>query len=224
MMEQYLNKVTCGDCLPILKSLPDKSIDLVLTDPPYGMSFQSNYRQVQHDKIENDDNLDWLPSLVEESYRVLKDDSHAYFFCSFHNVDVFKQEFQKLFNLKNILIWEKNNTGMGDLFGDYAPQYEMILFCVKGKKDLNDGRDSNILKFQRTQNYFHPTEKPVEIMKYIIGKSSNESNLVLDCFAGGGSTLIACKQLNRNFIGIEREQKYCDIAKDRLDHMTGNLF
>ena len=106
-MEQFENKIINADCLDILKQLPDKCIDLVLTDPPYGMNFQSNHRKEKYEKIANDDNLLWLPEYVKEIARVKKDDAMCYFFCSWHNVDLFKQEIEKFFPVKNILIWEK---------------------------------------------------------------------------------------------------------------------
>lgn len=224
MIEQHLNKIYNMDCLEFMKTLPDKCIDLVLTDPPYGMEFRSNHRKEKYEKIENDNNLDWLPQFALEAYRLLKENSHAYFFCSFHNVDVFKQEFQKHFTIKNILIWEKNNTGMGDLFGDYAPKYEMILFCVKGNKKLNGGRDSNILKAQKTHNDFHPTEKPVDLMKYFVEKSTDEGGAVLDPFSGSGSTLIATKSVLRNYVGCEINKEYFEIAQKRLDNVPQSLF
>jgi len=216
-MDKYLNKIICGDSLKILKQLPDNSVDLVLTDPPYGMMFRSNYRKVKYDKIENDDSLWWLQIFCNELKRVSKIDSHIYIFCSFHKVDVFKQELEKHFNVKNILIWEKNNTGMGDLQGDYAPKYEMIIFCSNGSKKLNGNRDANIIKESKTGNKLHPTEKPVELIKYLVTKSSNEDDIILDPFLGSGTTAVACKQLKRNYIGIELSQEYVDIANKRLE-------
>jgi len=219
-IKDIINKVHCADCLGFMKTLPDNSVDLVLTDPPYGMEFQSNYRIKKYDAIENDNNLNWLPSFVEEAKRITKDDSHLYIFCSFHNIDIFKQEIQKHFNIKNILIWEKNNTGMGDLFGDYAPKYEMIIFCSNGAKKLNGSRDANIIKASKTGNIFHPTEKPVELIKYLISKSSKENDIILDPFLGSGTTAVACQNLHRNFIGIEISEKYCEIARQRLRQQT----
>lgn len=205
-----------GDCLEVMKGVKDGSIDLVLTDPPYGMSYKSNHRKDKYDKIKNDENLDWLPELSKELFRVSKNNTHLYVFCSFHNIDIFKQEFEKNFTLKNILIWEKNNTSMGDLFGDYAPKYEMILYLNKGRKLLNNGRDPNIIKFNRTGNKLHPTEKPVDMFEYLINKSTNENDIVLDCFAGSGTTGVAAKNLNRNFILIEQDEKYCEVIKERV--------
>ena len=215
-MEQYLNKIICADSLEIMKELPDKCIDLVLTDPPYGMEFQSGYRKEKHLSIANDDNLDWLPEFISQCYRLLKNDTHAYFFCSFHNVDIFKQEIAKQLEVKNILVWYKNNTGMGDLDGDYAPQYEFCIYARKGNRKLNDGRDSNVLRFTRTNNELHPTQKPVDLISFLCRKSSEQGGVVIDPFGGSGTTAIACKQLNRKFIVIEKEQKYVDIANERL--------
>lgn len=215
-IDTYLNTIIQGDCLEVLKQFPDKSVDLVLTDPPYGMEFRSNHRQVKYEAITNDDSLYWLEMAVSEAFRVLKDDSHAYFFCSFHNVDVFKQELAKKFEVKNLLVWVKNNTGMGDLEGDYAPQYELILFCTKGRKILNGGRDSNVLKSNKTGNNLHPTEKPVDLISYLMEKSSREGDLVLDPFGGSCTTAVACKQLKRNYICIEKEAKYVAVCHERL--------
>ena len=202
--EDLIGKITCADCVEILKQLPDKSIDLVLTDPPYGMGFVSNYRQNKYDKIQNDDNLDWLDGWCKQINRVKKDDAHLYIFCSWHNVDIFKATIDKYFPVKNMLIWEKNNTGMGDLVNDYAPQYEICLYCNPSNKPLNGRRDSNILKYARTQNSLHPTEKPVDLFSFLVSKSSHENDLVLDCFSGSGTTAVACHKLKRRFICIEK--------------------
>ena len=223
-MEQYINTIQNIDCLEFMKKLPDKCIDLVLTDPPYGMEFKSNYRKVKYEKIENDNNLDWLPIFIEESYRILKDNTHAYFFCSFHNVDIFKQEIAKHYEVKNILVWIKNNTGMGDLEGDYAPQYEFCIYARKGNRKLNDGRSSNILQYNRTGNINHPTEKPQDLFSFLIRKSSSENEVVFDGFLGGGTTALACKMLNRNYIGCEISKEYCDIAEQRIKSISNTLF
>jgi site-specific DNA-methyltransferase (adenine-specific) len=206
------------------KRIANNSVDLVVTDPPYGMEFQSNFRKTKHKSIQNDDNLDWLGEWVKELKRVCKDEAHLYIFCSWHHIDQFKQQVGALFNVKNILIWEKNNTGMGDLEGDYAPKYEMILFCSNGKKKLNGGRDANILKTKRTQNENHPTEKPINLIKYFIEKSSNKGDLVLDTFGGSCGTAIASRQIERNCICFEIEEDYCKVANERLFATSLSLF
>lgn len=220
----FLNEIVNMDWNNAIKQVPDKSIDLVVTDPPYGMKFQSNHRKVKHKSIQNDDNLDWLESWVVELKRVCKDEAHLYIFCSWHNIDLFKEKVGAYFQVKNILIWEKNNTGMGDLEGDYAPKYEMILFCSNGSKKLNGGRDANILKAKRTGNENHPTEKPVNLIRYLIEKSSNKGDLVLDTFAGSFSTAQACKEIGRDFICFEIEPEYCRTAKNLLNGVSVSLF
>lgn len=224
MKELELNKIWNMDCLEFMKTLPDKCIDLVLTDPPYGMNFQSNYRKIKFKKIKNDNNLDWVPKFIENCNRILKDNRHLYLFCSYHNVDIFKQAIEKHFEVKNILVWIKNNTGMGDLEGDYAPQYEFCIYARKGNRKLNNGRNSNILQYKRTGNINHPTEKPLDLFSFLIRKSSNENELVFDGFLGGGTTAIACKMLNRNYIGCEISKEYCDIAEARIKSISNTLF
>ncbi len=206
------------------KEIENKSVDLVLTDPPYGIDFQSNFRRTKHKKIHNDNTLEWLDEWCKELKRVTKEDAHLYIFCSWHNVEVFKKGLQEFFKIKNILIWKKNNTSMGDLKGDYAPQYEMILFCTNGKKKLKGRRDSNILKSPRTQNVYHPTEKPINLISYLIEKSTNKGDLVLDTFGGSCSTAIASKQTGRSCICFEIDKEYCTIANKRLMSTSEKLF
>lgn len=223
-MQEMINKVFNEDCFKGIKKIKDNSIDMLLTDISYGMDFQSNHRKEKHLKIQNDNNVNWFPEWIKEIDRVSKDDAHLYIFCSHHKVDFFKSEIEKFRKVKNILIWEKNNIGMGDLFGDYAPKYEMVLFCSNGEKKLNGGRDANIIKANRTQNNLHATEKPVDLMEFFIQKSSNENDIILDTFAGSGSTLVAAKNTKRNFIGFEIEKKYYETINKRLSSVQGSLF
>lgn len=211
-----------GDCFKEMKQLQDKSIDLVLTDPPYGMSFQSSRRKEKHEKITDDNNLDWLCEWVKELKRLCKDDSHLYIFCSWHNIDIFKKEIETHFKIKNILIWEKNNHGSGDLFGDFAPKYEMCIFINNGKP-LNGKRESNIIKAKKTDNELHPTQKPINLMEYLIEKSSETGDLVLDCFSGSGTTAIACHKTKRNFIGYEINDEWYNSSLKRLIECQNQL-
>ena len=206
------------DCLKVMDGLIAKGIkvDCVLTDPPYGMSFQSNRRKTKYDKIKDDCNLDWLDDFAKKCYDIAEDNTAHYVFCSFHNIDLFKQAFQKYFKVKNILVWEKNNTSMGDLKGDFAPKVEFILFLHKGRKLLNGKRDPNIFKFARTGNKLHPTQKPIDLMEYLLTKVTDENDLVIDPFMGSGTTGVACKNLNRSFIGIELDEEYFKIAEERI--------
>ena len=224
-MNDKLNKIHCMDCLDFMREVPDKYFDLVLTDPPYGMNFQCNSRKEKHKKIANDDNVDWLPQLCKNIYRITKDDAHIYMFCSWHKIDIFKQSLEKSgLIIKNILIWNKGGGGMGDLEGDYAPNYEMCIFINRGKP-LNGKRDINVINAKKDGvNNFHPTQKPVELMKYLIRKSSKNGDKVFDPFIGGGSTGLACQSLGIDWCGCELESDYVTIANKRLSQVQGSLF
>ena len=219
-----INNVNCIDWQDGIKQVLDNSIDLVVTDPPYGMAYRSNRRKEKHKSIQNDTDLYWMTDWCKELKRVCKEEAHLYIFCSWHNIDVFKQTLGAYFNVKNILVWEKNNHGSGDLLGDYAPKYELIIFCSNGSKKLNGGRSSNVIKCAKMNTDNHPTEKPTNLLRHLIEKSTNKGDLVLDTFAGSFSTARACKEIGRDFICFEVEPEYCKIGKNLLDGVSVSLF
>lgn len=206
------------DAFIMLDGLESNSIDLLLVDTPYGMDFQSNHRKEKHKKIANDNNLGWLSDWLKQVKRILKDDAHAYIFCSWHKIDVFKFEIEKIFKIKNILVWAKNGGGMGDLKGGFGGCHEFIIFINLGK-DLKGKRDTDVIdKAYRTGNDLHPTEKPVNLMEYLIEKSTNKDDLVLDCFMGSGTTAVACHNTNRRFIGCEIDETHFNTSVQRLQN------
>ena len=217
-------KIYKDDCLEAMDRLINEGVkvDCILTDPPYGMSFKSNYRKEKYNLIANDNNLDFIKNYFSRCYTLLKEDTHIYCFCSWHNIDKFKMEFEKYFKLKNIIVWEKNNTSMGDLKGSYAPKYEFILYGHKGRRLRNGFRYPDILKFNRTGNKYHPTQKPTDLIELLLNQSSNENEVVFDGFMGSGSTGVACMNTNRKFIGIELDKKYFDIASKRIEEAFFN--
>ena len=215
-----MNQVIHWDCLEEMDKLIALwiKVDCLLVDPPYWMDFQSNHRKEKYNKIANDKSLEWIDDFIEKTYSLMNENTHWYIFCSFHNIDIFKQAAEKKFKLKNILIWEKNNTSMWDLKWDYAPKYEMILFIHKWRRELLWWfRYANIFKFARSWNKNHPTEKPVDMLEFLIKNSTREWEIILDCFAWSGSLWVACQNLNRKFILIEQEQAYIDIINTRLN-------
>ena len=212
-----LNKIYNEDCLLGLQRIPNQSVDLIVTDPPYGINYQRHIREKVYKKMKNDNSLDFLNECFLQCNRVLKDNTAIYCFCSWHNVDVFKREFEKFFKLKNIIIWVKNNTSMGDLEGSYAPKHEMVLFGHKGRRKLEGFRYPDVLGAARTGNKLHPTQKPLDLIELLIKNSSQVGDVVLDPFLGSGSTAVACINTNRNFIGFEISKEYCDIANQRIN-------
>ena len=217
-------KLYQGDCLEIMGGIKDKSVDLIVTDPPYLMDYQSNRRKKEDrfDKIKNDKgNYMLIQDYLEECYRIMKDNTAIYCFCSWHNIDFFKNEFEKHFKLKNILVWNKNNHGTGDLKGSYAPKHEFILFGHKGRTLLREKRIADVIDCPKisSNKLTHPTEKPQDLLEIFIKQSSDAGSIIFDGFMGTGSCGIAAKKLNRNFIGIELDEKYFNIAKNRLENI-----
>lgn len=216
-----------GDCLVEMGKLQDKSIDLICSDPPYGMNYQSAWRTAtpQYDKIENDISLEWLAPFLKEAYRVLKDDTHIYLFCNDYAVSDFRREMESVgFTPKRTLVWVKNNHTSGDLEGDYGNKTEFILYAQKGRRFLNGSRNTNVIEEDREASELHPTQKPINLMMFLIEKSSREGETVLDPFAGSGTTLVASRHLHRNAIGIEIAPEYAKIAQERLDVTPNPLF
>ena len=217
-------KLYQGDCLEVMGGIKDKSVDLIVTDPPYLMDYQSNRRKKEDrfDKIKNDKgNYMLIQDYLEECHRIMKDNTAIYCFCSWHNIDFFKNEFEKHFKLKNILVWNKNNHGTGDLKGSYAPKHEFILFGHKGRTLLREKRIADVIDCPKisSNKLTHPTEKPQDLLEIFIKQSSDEGSIIFDGFMGTGSCGIAAKKLNRKFVGIELDEKYFNIAKDRLENI-----
>lgn len=212
-----------GDCIAEMEKLADCSVDCVVTDPPYGIEYVSNRRTVESEVIKpvaNDGLTDAL-ALWENACKVLsrkmKENSHIYIFTSWKVYPQFAEITGKYFRIKNCLIWRKNNHGTGDLEGNYSEQYEMIIFATKGNRKLNGGRDSNILEFDKvaSASLVHSCEKPVDLLKFLIEKSTDEGEIVIDPFAGSGSTLVAAKNRNRQYWGCELDTENYRIACGR---------
>lgn len=157
---------------------------------------------------------DWLP----EVYRILKPGKHIYIYISARNIKELQVEAEKVgFKYQQIIIWKKNNATPNKY---YLNSYEMILMMRKGKaRNINNMGTKNLLEIPNILGgkKTHPTEKPVELNEIFISNSSDEGETVLDPFMGTGSCGVACKNLARNFIGIEIDEKYFNIAKERLE-------
>ena len=221
------------DCLTILKGISTNSIDLVITDPPYklnkttgSMTSTSKVEKWQGnlkagDKTANILNMikfsEWLP----EVYRVLKKDAHCYIWINDKNLVDLCNEAEKVgFKLHNILVWKKNNVTPNRW---YMKNCEFILFLHKGKSfPIRNMGDAQLYECDNIngKDKLHPTQKPIEYLERLIINSSNEFDTVLDCFMGSGSTGVACKNTNRRFIGIELDDTYFEIAKNRINGVS----
>ena len=210
-MKPYYQDDNCtiynGDCGEILPTL-DK-VDLVLTDPPYGMSFRSNHRTIKHDKIIGDSALPI--ELINLS--INKAQNAAYIFCRWDNIHEMPKP-------KSIIAWIKNNWSMGDLKHEHGRQWEACLFYPQENHEFIK-RIPDVIKAKRTGNDLHPTEKPIDAIIPLM--ECNVGDVILDPFMGSGTTLRAAKDLGRKAIGIELEEKYCEIAAKRLEQEAFNF-
>lgn len=215
-----LNTIIEGDCLQVMRDWPDKCVDLVLTDPPYGIDYQSARRTDRNQwkpKIENDKMpfVAWLP----DSYRVSVGNGRLICFDRWDVEDVFRAAITEAgYEAKSQIIWDKIVHGMGDLAGEFAPQHENILYAVKGRWEWPGIRPKSIFRVQRVMpdNLVHPNEKPIDLLMQLIECLTLPGDLILDPFCGSGTTCVAAKMLGRNYIGIDISENYCKIARERL--------
>lgn len=216
-----LNKIQNGDAIELLKTVPDNSVDLILTDPPYNLNYKSRkgsdlYKQRVQNAQEWDNNFDITP-YIKEFFRIAKNNAYILIFGCEENI----AKMQEL-GCHQILVWDKKHIGMGNL-NDWGIGYEFIFYFKKGSPKLQNHRINGVLNipfyglFSKT---LHPTQKPIQLITYIIKNTSKENDIVLDCFMGSGTTAVACKQTGRNYIGMEKQQKYCDIIEKRLREIS----
>lgn len=207
-----LNQIICGDALRVIKSLPDKSIDLVVTDPPYGDNVGYGPKNI---RIVGNENPLMALQVMTEAYRLLKKNSAVYMFCGMRHLWFLRLFFTHYtrYHIREVIIWDKVLIGVGAAF---RKQYECILVLEKGRPKYRSRRLLNVLRHPRVRDNAHPHAKPVALIKTLITHSSDELEVVLDPFLGIGTTALAARQLNRNFIGVELEPSYCTVAEERL--------
>jgi site-specific DNA-methyltransferase (adenine-specific) len=214
-----------GDSLEILEGLNDGSIDIVLTDPPYGISYISN-RSIHEDSITKrgllNDGKEQAFELLDKTCEILSrktaENAHLYFFCSWSVFSAFEAIISNYFTIKTPIVWDKGNKGSGDLENDWGNQTEIVIFCVKGKKLVNTRR-GNIISASRlhTTKMVHPTQKPIELLLDILAVSYVKGDFVVDPFMGSGSTIKACKEINAKCLGIELDSEMFNIANNFIN-------
>ena len=218
-------KLIQGDCLEVMPKLIEDGIkaDLVLTDPPYGIDVTPRRKTSKFygKKVKNDDNLDWLPYWVECIDKISK--NIVVVFTSWVTFSQFEQAFKEQgFTLKNLLVWNKMWIGVGH---NYRPTYELIMLLCKSNFKTPSNNKGNILNYRKIapQKTLHNCEKPTPLLEDLLVELSEEDDVVLDCFMGSGSTAIACKNTNRQFIGIELDKDYYQIAQERCKNYQTKL-
>lgn len=204
-----------GDCADLLRSLPDASVDLVATDPPYGIDYVTR----SGDRIENDDGpYVWF---LRDAARVLKEDGSLACFCRWDVQDAFYRAIGwSGLRVRSQIVWDKRIHGMGDSSQQFAPQHEIVWFAVKGRGfRFPFGRPRSVLRCAKppaTVVNRHPTEKPEALLVQLIEAVTSPGAVVLDPFAGGGSAGVAALRTGRRFIGSEIDEGHAKRCVRRL--------
>ncbi len=203
-----------GDCIEELKDLKDKSIDLIVIDPPYFLPAQ--HYNTRREFRRNFGDLGVMEGFIKlvfsEFKRIMKDEGILYIFCDGQSYPLFYYHLYPFCKSVRPLIWDKKTSINGY---HWRHQHELIIFAQMPKNEKVPTGDGDILRYNAVKigERKHPAEKPVELLKRLIEKSSKEGDVVLDCFAGSGSTMVACKELNRKYIMIEKEDGYFELIK-----------
>lgn len=202
--------------------MPDESVDAIITDPPYGINYHTKGTGAS---IKNDKSpFIWF---LYDAFRVLKsgDSGRGSLIC-FTRRDV-EQTFidaMKLagFQVKSEVIWDKVMHGMGDCKAQFAPTHENVVFAVKGKFSFPGKRPRDVVTYHKLASgeMIHPTEKPVGLLTSLVNAVTKPGDLILDPFAGSGSTLVAAKKSGRRFIGVELDDEYYEKARRRIEEVV----
>lgn len=234
-----IDEICCGDALTLMKGIPDETIDLIVTDPPFAIDFKAkrnNYNRTQERVIEGYNEIpkekyyEFTTNWMREAYRILKATGSMYVFSGWTNLkDILNSLDEIGFITINHLIWKYQ-------FGvftrrKYVTSHYHILFVVK---------DSKNYKFNKIEHYPEdvwiinreywtgkiktPTKLPIELVKKIILFSSDEGDIVFDPFIGSGTVAVAAKMLGRHYLGFEMVKEYCEFAKKRLANVQMSLF
>ena len=207
---------------------------MIFTDPPYGMSYGGGRAEGStpkgalvkaHGMIKNDDlRDDALITLVKDSLSTAlmksKQGCSAYICFTWRTYSEFYKAITDAgYKIKNCVVWDKKSIGLGQ--SHYRPQHEFIFYC--GEQWYGDKSQSDVWQMSRgaTSKYVHPTQKPVELVCKALENSSKNEDIVIDCFGGSGSTIIACEKLNRKARIMELDPKYCDVIIKRWENFTG---
>lgn len=203
-----------GDCLELMATIPDGSVDMVLCDLPYGeVNQKSNGLRLldrgNADKCDID-----LRALVKEFDRLCRGSIYA--FCGTEQISQLVAHFKSHGMTTRVCVWEKTNPSPMNGTRLWLSGLEFCVFARKANATFNEHCKKALWQAPSGRSKIHPTEKPLKLMERLILASSNPLDVVLDCFLGSGTTGVACVNTGRNFIGVERDEKYFQIASERI--------
>ena len=210
-INKFTNRIIWGDCIQVMEQMPDKVVDLVVTDPPYLVS----YRDRNGRSIANDDNGQWVAPAFKQVYRVLKPDTFCVCFYGWNNAEKFLDAWKSVgFTPVGHFVWVKQYASKR---GFARAHHEQAYLLVKGHPEKPADPPADVFyDWRYTGNRLHPTQKPVEAIVPLIEAYSKPGDIILDPFAGSGTTLVAARQMKRKPIGIELDWRYSQVANERL--------
>ena len=223
-----------GDCLELIKQVPSNSVDLILIDPPYEISRPTNFQsgeetgrdtdrfRISMDFGEWDKNFTGLEVVIKEGYRVLRQGGTMICFYDLWKIETLKNLYDSnKFKQVRFIEWMKTNpVPINSKINYLTNAREVAVSAIKGSKPtFNSSYDNGLYSYPicaGKERTIHPTQKPLSLITDLVLKHSNEGDMVLDCFMGSGTTGVACKNTNREFIGMELDEKYYKVACERL--------
>lgn len=207
-----MNRIVLGDCLAVLPTLPDRAVDFVLTDPPYLVNYQDRSGR----GIANDKSDGWLVPAFQQAYRVLRDDAFCVSFYGWSRVDRFFNAWRAAgFRAVGHIVFAKSYQSTARFL---RYQHELAYLLAKGQPALPAEPLPDVLPWKYSGNSLHPTQKPVECLATLIEAFCPPRGIVLDPFAGSGSTCVAARRIGRRFFGIELDANYHAAATARLHY------
>lgn len=228
-----------ADSYVCLKELPENSIDLILTDPPYNLGKYStgNMKFEWRADINNDlaewDHRSFEPNKLKDDFlRLLKPTGNIFAFCSYNLIGQWHETFDPLFDTFQFFVWHKTNPVPKFRKAGFLNSCELVVCMWNKGHTWNFGKQNEMHNFfespicmspERLKDPKHPTQKPVGLLKHLIGIASNEDDVILDPFMGVGSAGVAALEMGRRFIGIELEKAYFEAAKARLNSYQKDL-
>ena len=236
--EKYIDKILCGDCLSIMKEMPDECLDLVVTSPPYnlknstgngmkpctksgkwaGAALQNGYSHYD-DNMPHDKYAEWQYRCLKEMYRLLKEDGAIFYNHKWRVQNGLIQDRDDIINdlpVRQIIIWRRKG-GINFNPGYFLPTYEVIYLIAKPKFKLAPKANAHgdVWEFKQEMKNEHPAPFPVALIDRII--SSTNAEIILDPFMGSGTTAIVAKGMKKSYIGIDISPDYCQMAEERID-------
>lgn len=222
-----------GDSRELLKpemggmGIGSAGADLLLTDPPYGISYESGFRREgdpMGKPVANDSDLGVVEQVLRLAYARLAEDRHWYVFASPQNLLPMLEVLQRVgMETRQILCWDKGDFGgPGDLECGYIQGWEAILYGMKGRRPFFGKRPRSPIRVDWTARLdpVHPCVKPRELLSRLIEPSTKDGEVILDPFAGSGSTLLAARNMGRMSVGIELDPEHCETARARLSQLA----